>query len=135
MDKEGDKKDVNNGWSISQAGDIERLYVGRNRGGRGMKRIENLFEIRMEGLAKHSLLRLVDMHEKDLKRRLGEGFIERGHSISKAVMSKKGLEKRTETLITPTTGILKWTKKEISNLDIMTRKMLIMAGAFHKQVT
>ena len=28
-------------------------------------------------------------------------------------------------------GILNWTKKEISDLDIATRKIMNMAGAFH----
>ena len=35
-------------------------------------------------------------------------------------------------LITPTIGILKWKKKQISNLDNITRKMLTMAGVFHR---
>ena len=34
-------------------------------------------------------------------------------------------------IITPTVGILGWTKKEISDLDITTRKIMNMAGAFH----
>ena len=34
-------------------------------------------------------------------------------------------------VITPTVGILNWTKKEISDLDITTRKILTMAGALH----
>ena len=35
-------------------------------------------------------------------------------------------------IITPTVGILNWTKKEVSDLDITTRKIMNMAGAFHK---
>ena len=34
-------------------------------------------------------------------------------------------------IITPTVGILDWTKKEIKDLDIMTRKMISMNGGFH----
>ena len=34
-------------------------------------------------------------------------------------------------IITPTIGILNWTKKEICDLDVTTRKILTMAGAFH----
>ena len=35
-------------------------------------------------------------------------------------------------IITPTIGILNWTKKEICDLDVTTRKILTMAGAFHE---
>ena len=34
-------------------------------------------------------------------------------------------------IITPTVGILNWTKKEMRDLDIVTRKIMNMAGAFH----
>ena len=37
----------------------------------------------------------------------------------------------TVPIIAQTVGILNWTKKEICNLDIATRKILTMAGAFH----
>ena len=35
-------------------------------------------------------------------------------------------------LVTPTIGILKWTKKEIGDLDVITRKILTMTGSFHR---
>ena len=35
-------------------------------------------------------------------------------------------------VVTPTIGILKWTKKEISDLDIITRKIITMSGGFHQ---
>ena len=38
--------------AFDRASDVDRLYVERNRGGRGIKSIEDLFEIRMVGLAK-----------------------------------------------------------------------------------
>ena len=34
-------------------------------------------------------------------------------------------------VLTLTTGILNWTKKEISDLDITTRNILTMTGALH----
>ena len=34
-------------------------------------------------------------------------------------------------IITPTIGILNWTKKEISDLNVTTSKILMMEGAFH----
>ena len=34
-------------------------------------------------------------------------------------------------IITSTVGILDWTKKEIEDLDIMTRKMMTMTGGLH----
>ena len=35
-------------------------------------------------------------------------------------------------VVTPTIGILKWTKKEINDLDIATRKIIMMTGEFHQ---
>ena len=35
-------------------------------------------------------------------------------------------------VVTPTIGILKWIKKEISDLDILTRKIISMSGGFHQ---
>ena len=35
-------------------------------------------------------------------------------------------------LVTPSIGILKWTKKEISDLDVITRKILTMTSSFHR---
>ena len=35
-------------------------------------------------------------------------------------------------VVTPTIGILKWTKKEINDLDIATRKIM-MTGGFHQE--
>ena len=35
-------------------------------------------------------------------------------------------------IITPTIGILNWTKQEIKNLDTATRKLLTMNGSFHQ---
>ena len=35
-------------------------------------------------------------------------------------------------LITPTIGVLNWTKEEIRRLDITTRKLLTINGSFHQ---
>ena len=35
-------------------------------------------------------------------------------------------------LITPTIGVLNWTKEEIRRLDVTTRKLLTMNGSFHQ---
>ena len=37
----------------------------------------------------------------------------------------------TVPIITPTVGILDWTKKEVKYLDVMTRKIISMNGGFH----
>ena len=34
-------------------------------------------------------------------------------------------------VLTPTIGVLPWTKKEIKDLDILTRKQMLMQGSFH----
>ena len=44
-----------------QARDIDRLYVERKKGGRGLMSIEDMYEIRMVGLMEH----LEQMKEKN----------------------------------------------------------------------
>ena len=81
--------------SFHKAGDTDRLYAHRSKGGRGLRSIEDLYEIRMVGLmehleqaaVEHSLLKLVEEHERETIRRLGEKY------TRKAVMSKKEPEK------------------------------------------
>ena len=34
-------------------------------------------------------------------------------------------------ILTPTIGILNWTKQEVKELDVMTRKITSMNGGFH----
>ena len=71
--------------SFHRAGDTDRLYAHRSKGGRGLRSIEDLYEIRMVGLMEHleqaveehSLLKLVEEHERETIRRLGKEFIER----------------------------------------------------------
>ena len=66
-----------------QASDIDRLYVERKKGGRGLRSIEDMCEIRMVGLMehleqmkeKHSLLKKVEVHERQTIGRLGKEFI------------------------------------------------------------
>ena len=36
-------------------------------------------------------------------------------------------------IVTPRIGILKWTKKEINDLDIAIRKIITMTGGFHQE--
>ena len=36
-------------------------------------------------------------------------------------------------ILTPTFGILQWTKEELEQLDIKTRKLLTISGSFHKK--
>ena len=35
-------------------------------------------------------------------------------------------------ILTPTFGIIQWTKEELEQLDIKTRKLLTISGSFHK---
>ena len=74
------------------------MYAHRSKGGRGLTSIEDLYEIRMVGLMEHleqvaeehSLLKLVEEHERETIRRLGR----KGEKHTrKAVMSKKEPEK------------------------------------------
>ena len=87
-----------------QASDIDRLYVERKKGGRGLRSIEDMYEIRMVGLMehleqmkeKHSLLKEVEVHERQTIGRLGKGFIQRRESYQKCSNVKQGSRKEHE---------------------------------------
>ena len=87
--------------SFHKAGDTDRLYAHRSIGGRGLRSIEDLYEIRMVGLmehleqaaVEHSLLKLVEEHERETIRRLGKSSLNGEKYTRKAVMSKKEPEK------------------------------------------
>ena len=84
--------------------DIDRLYIERKNGGRGIRSIEDMYEIRMVGLMRHleevrgthSLLKEVEEHEKQSIRRLGNEFIERREQHQKSSDVKKGTRKEHE---------------------------------------
>ena len=79
------RKIMNMAGAFHTAGDVDRLYVKWKNGGRGLRSIEDTYEIRTVGLkkhldevaCKHSLLELVEKHEKDKIGRLGEEFLKR----------------------------------------------------------
>ena len=58
--------------SFHRAGDVDRLYAHRNKGGRGLRSIEDLYDITIAGLMRHleqaeeqhNLLKLVKELEK-----------------------------------------------------------------------
>ena len=79
------RKIMNMAGAFHTAGDVDRLYVERKNGGRGLRSVEDMYKIRTVGLkkhldevaCKHSLLELVEKHEKDKIGRLGEEFLKR----------------------------------------------------------
>ena len=62
------------------ASDIDRLYIQRSKGGRGLRSIEDMYEIRTVGMMqhleeaaeKHSLLKVAKEHEEKSICRLGK---------------------------------------------------------------
>ena len=80
-----------------QASDIDRSYVERKKGGRGLRSIEDMYEIRMVRLMKHldevkdkhSLLKAVELHEKQTIENLEKNLLNGVKSIRTAVMSNK----------------------------------------------
>ena len=90
--------------SFHRAGDPDRLYAHRSKGGRGLRSIEDLYEIRLLGLMEHlekvadehSLLKFVEEHEKETIRRLGKEFIERREAYQESSNVKEGTRKEPE---------------------------------------
>ena len=90
--------------SSHRAGDVDRLYADRNKGGRGFRITEDLYEIRIVGLMshleraeeQHSLLKLVKEHEKDTTIRLGEEFLQHRKAFQSTGDVNEGTRKERE---------------------------------------
>ena len=65
---------------------------------------------------------------KEYKRRVNRIWRSELNAINKSVAHNSF----AVSLITPTTGILNWTKEEIRRLDVTTRELLTMNGSFHQ---
>ena len=114
--------------SFHRADDTDRLYAHRSKGGRGLRSIEDLYEIRMVGLMEqlekvaeeHSLLKLVEEHEKETIRRLGKEFIERREACQESSnvkeRTRKEREERWKRKVTH--GYLQKTLSEDKTIDI-----------------
>ena len=98
------RKIMNMAGAFHKAGDVDRLYVERKNGGRGLRSVEDVYEIRTVGLkkhldevaCKHSLLELVEKHEKDKIGRLGEEFLKRRKEFQESSNVKQGTRKEHE---------------------------------------
>ena len=83
------------------ASDIDRLYIQRSKGGRGLRSIEDIYEIRTVGMMqhleeaaeKHSLLKLVKEHEEKSICRPGKEFIQRRKDRQNSSNAKEGTRK------------------------------------------
>ena len=91
----------------------------------------------------NKLLDIVTQLTNDVGMTFGESkcayqAIERGkrkeHNGSKLNGRNKTIAHNTFAVpvITPTVGILDWTKKEVKDLDVMTRKIISMNGGLHR---
>ena len=65
---------------------------------------------------------------KEYKRRVNKIWKSELNAINKSIAHNSF----AVPIITQTIGILNWTKQEIKNLDIATRKLLTMNGSFHQ---
>ena len=90
--------------AIRAASDIDRLYIQRSKGGRGLRSIEDMYEIRTVGMMqhleeaaeKHSLLKLVKEHEEKSICRLGKEFIQWRKDHQNSSNAKEGTRKEHE---------------------------------------
>ena len=95
---------MNMAGAFHTAGDVDRLYVERRNGGRGLRSVEDMYEIRTVALkknldevaCKHSLLEPVEKHEKDKIRRLGEEFLKQRKEFQESSNVKQGTRKEHE---------------------------------------
>ena len=92
------RKIVTMAGAFHAASDIDRLYIQRSKGGRGLRSIEDMYEIRTVGMMqhlekaaeKHSLLKLVKEHEEKSICRLGKEFIQQRKDHQNSSNAKEG---------------------------------------------
>ena len=95
---------MNMAGAFHTAGDVDGLYVERKNGGRGLRSVEDMYEIRTVGLkkhldevaCKHSLLELIEKHEKEKIGRVGEEFLKRRKEFQESSNVKQGTRKEHE---------------------------------------
>ena len=75
--------------------------------------------------------------EKEMKAILRKEFFRRVRLLVKSKLYSgnmiKGINSWAVSVIRYTAGIIEWTKKELKDIDIRVRKMMTMAGSFHRK--
>ena len=75
--------------------------------------------------------------EKEMKERLKGEYFRRVKLLLRSKLYGgnviKGINSWAVSVIRYTAGIIEWTKRELKAIDVKTRKMMTMAGTFHKK--
>ena len=75
--------------------------------------------------------------EKEMKAKLKSEFFRRVKLLVKSKLYSgnmvKGINAWAVSVIRYTAGIIEWTKKELRDIDVRVRKMMTMAGTFHRK--
>ena len=128
--------------ALHAASDVDRLYVQRSKGGRGLRSFEDLYEIRTVGMMKHlkeaeekhSLLKLVKQHEEESISRLGKEFLIRRKEFQNSSNAKEGTRKEHEERWKgkETHGYLQKTLEQDETIDMKkTNKWLNLRSTTH----
>ena len=98
---------------------------------------EKIKEIEESGYKYLGVLEAEVIMERDMKERLKGEYFRRVRLLLRSKLyggnTIKGINTWAVSVIRYTAGIIDWTKKELRALDIKTRKMMTMVGAFHKK--
>ena len=120
--------------ALHAASDADRLYMQRSKGGRGLRSIEDLYEIRTVGMMKHleeaeekhSLLKLVKQHEEGSISRLGKEFLIRRKEFQNSSNAKEGTRKEHEERWKDkeTHGYLQKTLEQDETIDMKKKQQM-----------
>ena len=98
---------------------------------------ERIKEIEEGGYKYLGVLEAEQIMEKEMKVKLKTEYFRRVKLLLKSKLYGgnmiKGINSWAVSVIRYTAGILNWTKKELKEMDIRTRKMMTMAGTFHQK--
>ena len=98
---------------------------------------EMIKEIEEDGYKYLGVLEAEMIMEKEMKQRLKGEYYRRVRLLVRSKLygghMVKGINAWAVSVIRYTAGIIEWTKKELKDIDVRTRKIMTMAGVFHKK--
>jgi len=94
-------------------------------------------EVGVNGYRYLGVMEGADIMHKEMKEKVKEEYLRRVKLVARSRLYAgnliKGVNAWAVSVVRYSAGVLNWTKKELRAMDVRTRKLLPMFGAFHKK--